>query len=113
MSNVDFGDPIAVTELPPAAARGGRQSNEPALIAWLDKVPATGVYQLASTDKDGGHPVSRVTQLRKLAEPRGVMIQTRVIETGKRYFVYGTREVANQAATAPNTPEPVKNARKR
>lgn len=87
----DFGAPVPVSELPPLATRGGRQSNEPALTSWLDAIGATGTFELASKDEDGGHPVSRVTQLRKLAEPKQIKIDTRAIVTGKRYRVFATR----------------------
>ena len=107
MTMTDFGAPVPVTELPPVAARGGRQSNVPALTKWLEAIAPTGTFELASKDADGGHPVSRVTQLRKLAEPMGIKVDTRAIETGKRYRIYATRAAATANA------EPVKNARKR
>lgn len=87
----DFGAPVPVSELPPLATRGGRQSNEPALTAWLDAIAQTGTFELASKDEDGGHPVSRVTQLRKLAEAKQIKIDTRAIVTGKRYRIFATR----------------------
>ena len=96
----DFGAPVPVTELPPMATRGGRQSNEPALTAWLEAIKTPGTFELASKDEDGGHPVSRVTQLRKLATPMGITIDTRAIITGKRYRIYATKPAAGK----PNGP---------
>lgn len=110
MSMIDFGNPVAVTELPPATARGGKQSNAPALLAWLNKVAAAnpGTYELASSEPDKAHPVSRGTQLRKLVEDsdngiNGITIETRSVVTGKRYRIFATK-------AAPETP--VKGARK-
>ena len=90
----DFGNPVPVTELPPMATKGGRQSNEPALTEWLNKIGSNGTYELASKDEDSGHPVSRVTQLRKLAEPLNVKIDTRAIVPGKRYRIFATKVAA-------------------
>lgn len=85
----DFGAPIKVDELPPQTNRGGRQSNEPALQAWLAALEPGNTYELKSNDKDGGHPVSRVTQLRKLAG-EGFKVETRALESGKRYRIFAT-----------------------
>lgn len=90
----DFGAPVPVAELPPLAVKGGRQSNEPALTAWLDAVADKGTFELASKDEDGAHPVSRVTQIRKLAEPRNIKIDTRSVVTGKRYRIFATKAPA-------------------
>lgn len=100
MTTIDFGEPIKA-ELPPAAARGGRASFQPAMLAWLEKVAAAapGTYELASSDEDGAHVVSRGTQLRKLVEApdapesvRGLKVETRAVVSGKRYRVFVTKE---------------------
>lgn len=107
MSMSDFGDPVAVSpaDLPPATARGGRESNEPAMRTWLGKVQAAapGTYELASKDADKAHPTSRGTQLRALVnKPKDapedwtapypdVAIETRAVVTGKRYRIFATR----------------------
>ena len=51
----------------PGKRGGGRQSNVPAIEEFLRSVTEPGVtYQMGSPDADGGHPVNRITQLRKL-----------------------------------------------
>ena len=114
----DFGDPVAVTPdaMPAPTARGGRQSNEPALMAWLTKVDAAapGTYELASKDGDKAHPVSRGTQLRAIVNPvdenkqplpspfPNLSIETRAVTPGKRYRIFATR--ANATANAAKAP---------
>lgn len=99
MSDVDFGAPIPVKELPPGGNRGGRASNEPGLRKWLDALKPGATYELGSKDEDGGHPVSRVTQLRKIAGT-GFKVETRPIVTGKRYRIFAT--VAQEASAPTN-----------
>jgi hypothetical protein len=75
---------------PPGKRGGGRQSNVPAIEAFLASVTEPGVtYQMGSPDADGGHPVNRITQLRKLAGEK-FKVETSPIESGKRYFVFVT-----------------------
>ena len=90
MSDFDFGEPVPVDSLPPAT-RGGRVSREPAFKAWLEKLQPNQTYELASADEDGGHPVSRVTQLRKIAG-EGFKVDTRALDgqSGKRYRIFVT-----------------------
>lgn len=107
MSMTDFGDPIAVKaeDMPAATARGGRESNVPALAAWLEKVAAAnpGTYELRSKDPDGAHTTLRGGQLKKIVrgEMDGVTpsdavkqlkIETRAVVSGKRYRVFATKE---------------------
>jgi len=74
----------------PGKRGGGRQSNLPAIEEFLRSVTEPGVtYQMGSPDADGGHPVNRITQLRKLAGEK-YKIETSPIESGKRYFVFAT-----------------------
>lgn len=96
MSDVDFGTPVAVTELPPASS-GGRKSVAPALEAWLKQLAPGNTYELGSKDADGGHPLSRVSQLRKVAGD-GFKVETRPIVPGKRYRIFATVAVAEPAA---------------
>lgn len=44
---------------------------------------------MGSSDEDGGHPVNRVTQVRKLAGEK-FKVETSPIESGKRYRVFVT-----------------------
>jgi hypothetical protein len=62
---------------------------------WLAQLAPGGTFELASADEDGGHPVNRVTQIRKvaLASYPNVKVETRPIEPGKRYRIFAT--VAN------------------
>lgn len=81
--------PVAESDMPAAAKRGGRQSNVPAIKAFLDAIEPGNWYQMLSADDDKGHPVNRVTQIRKLVqESGGFDLKTSAIETGKRYHVY-------------------------
>ena len=83
--------PIDRTTMPaPGKRGGGRQSNVPAIEAFLQSVTEPGVtYQMGSPDEDGGHPVNRITQLRKLAGEK-FKVETSPIESGKRYYVFVT-----------------------
>ena len=68
--------------------------------AWLDSVPEGGTYELQSSDSDHGHPTNRVAQMRELAGTK-FHIDTRTIETGKRYRIFATRlSAAEQAERA-------------
>lgn len=111
----DFGDPVPITPdaMPKATARGGRESNVPALIAWLDKVAAAqpGTYELKSADKDAAHTVSRGTQLRSIVAGKvdgitpsdavkALKIETRAVVPGKRYRIFATKEAPNGKAGA-------------
>lgn len=81
--------PVAENEMPTTARRGGRQSNLPAIKGFLDSIEPGSWYQMVSADDDKGHPVNRVTQIRKLIkETGGFDIRTDAIESGKRYQVY-------------------------
>lgn len=74
----------------PGKRGGGRQSNLPAIEGFLSSITEPGVtYQMGSPDADGGHPVNRITQLRKLAGEK-YKIETSPIESGKRYYVFAT-----------------------
>lgn len=81
--------PVSDADMPAAAKRGGRQSNEPAIREFLTTVAPGGWNQMLSTDDDKGHPVNRVTQIRKIiGETGGFDMKTSAIESGKRYHVY-------------------------
>lgn len=95
--SLDFGDPVYVDELPPASAKGGRTSNAPALEAWLAKLEAGKTAELPSKDADGAHPVSRVTQMRKIAGT-AFKVETRPVTPGKRYRIFATVAVTPPAA---------------
>lgn len=86
---IDFGDPVYVDELPPSTGKGGRASNAPALEAWLGKIAPGKTAELPSKDADAAHPVSRVTQLRKLAGTTW-KVETRPVVPGKRYRIFAT-----------------------
>lgn len=76
--------------MPRPGKRGGRTSNAPAIEAFLASCTEPGTtYQMGSPDPDGGHPVNRVTQVRKLAGD-SFKVETSPIESGKRYFVFVT-----------------------
>ena len=83
--------PIDRATMPtPGKRGGGRQSNVPAMEAFLAAITEPGVtYQMGSPDADGGHPLNRITQIRKLAGER-YKVETSPIESGKRYFVFVT-----------------------
>lgn len=82
--------PVDRATMPTPGKRGGRQSNTPAIEAFLASCTEPGTtYQMGSPDPDGGHPVNRVTQVRKLAGER-FKVETSPIESGKRYFVFVT-----------------------
>lgn len=96
---IDFGAPIAVTEMPPPSSRGGRAAVTPALEAWIMAL-SPGTWELASKDPDGAHPVARVTQLRKVSEPHeDVSIETRAVTAGKRYRIFATKNAPAEEAT--------------
>lgn len=98
MSDIDFGTPVPVTELPPASSRGGRKSVAPALETWLKQLEPGNTYELGSKDEDGGHPLSRVTQLRKIAG-EGFKVETRPLVAGKRYRIFATVATAAKNGT--------------
>lgn len=82
--------PVDRATMPKPGKRGGRQSNLPAIEAFLQSCDKPGVtYQMGSPDEDGGHPVNRVTQVRKLAGET-FKVETSPIESGKRYLVFVT-----------------------
>ena len=99
MSNLDYGDPVYVEELPPTSGKGGRQSNAPAMEAWLAKISPGKTAELPSKDEDGAHPVSRVTQMRKVAGT-AFKIETRPVVGGKRYRIFATVNATPEAAKA-------------
>lgn len=76
--------------MPKPAKRGGRASNVPAIEGFLSSVTEPGVtYEMKSPDPDGGHPVNRVTQVRKIAGEK-FKVETAPIESGKRYRLFIT-----------------------
>lgn len=81
--------PISRDAMPKPAKRGGRASNVPAIEAFLASIQTPGTYEMGSSDEDGGHPVNRVTQVRKLAGEK-FKVETSPIESGKRYRVFIT-----------------------
>lgn len=81
--------PISRDAMPKPAKRGGRTSNLPAIEAFLASIDSPGTYEMGSSDEDGGHPVNRVTQVRKLAGEK-FKVETAPIESGKRYRVFIT-----------------------
>ena len=98
----DFGEPVYVDALPENTGKGGRKSSAPAMEAWLGKIEPGKTAQLPSTEADGAHPVSRVTQMRKVAGTN-FKIETRSIVPGKRYAIYATVVgKTNKFAPAPN-----------
>ena len=88
---------VKVTELPPAPARGGKASLKPAMQAFLSGLPDFGTYEMASSDADKGHPTNRVAQLREVAGD-DYTIDTRTLESGKRYRIFATRLTDEQKA---------------
>ncbi len=94
MSDIDFGAPVPVTDLPPSTTSGrGRIGYAPALNKWLDSL-TPGTWELASPDGAGmGHPQSRVTLMHKLAKEReGIKVETRPVDNAdsKRRRIYAT-----------------------
>lgn len=107
MSNVDFGDPVYVDELPPGG-KSGRKSVSPALATWLAKIEPGKTAELPSTDPDvPGHPVSRVTQIRKVAGD-AFAIETRTLEPGKRYRIFATIATPKANGDKAKAPAPAK-----
>ena len=96
----DFGDPVYVDKLPEGTAKAGRKSMAPAITAWLAKIEPGKTAQLPSKDEDGAHPVSRVSQMRKVAGT-AFKIETRAVIPGKRYEIYATVNGTANAAAAP------------
>lgn len=81
--------PVADADMPATARKGGRQSNEPAIREFLGSIPPGTWVQMLSADDDKGHPVNRVTQIRKIiTESGGFDMRTDAIESGKRYNVF-------------------------
>jgi len=104
--STDFGDPVYVDAVPEATGKGGRKSITPAMEAWLAKIEPGKTAQLPSKDDDGGHPVSRVSQLRKAAGT-AFKIETRPIVPGKRYAIYATvNGKVNKLANGATPPAP-------
>jgi len=68
-SKLDLGQPIPVdrTTMPAPGKRGGRASNEPEMLRWLNALEPGTTYQLGGGDEDGAHTVNRITQMRKVA----------------------------------------------
>jgi len=97
MSDVDFGAPVFIDELPPAASPG-RASVKPAIVAWLNQIPAGKTAELASKDEDGAHSFSRANQVRKIGKEMGFEILTRPVKAGKRYRVFATNKNTEAAA---------------
>ncbi len=92
-SKLDLGTPIPVdrTTMPAPGKRGGRASNEPEMLRWLNALEVGTTYQMGGGDDDGAHTVNRITQLRKVATKAGEFtIETSPIESGKRYLVFVT-----------------------
>ena len=83
--------PIAPEDKPAPGKRGGRASNVPAIEQFLGSITQPGTYEMRSTEEDGGHPVNRISQIRKAA---GTVfkVETSPIESGKRYRVFVTLE---------------------
>lgn len=79
--------PVADADMPVAAKKGGRQSNEPAIREFLASVQPGNWYEMISGDDDKGHPVNRVTQIRKIVGDE-FDVKTSALETGKRYRVF-------------------------
>lgn len=98
--SIDYGEPVYVDELPPSSGKGGRPAATPALEAWLGKIVPGKTAELPSKDEDGAHPVSRVTQVRKVAGTAW-KIETRPIVPGKRYRIFATLNTAAPAANGP------------
>lgn len=109
---IDLSKAVTLTELPPVTTRGGRVSSAPILRDWLAMAKPGSWVELPSDDEDGAHPVSRVTQVRKLAADNAtanptapvVKIETRAVTSGKRYRIFAgvvAKAVPNGKAPAP------------
>lgn len=80
--------PVSDSDIPAPGKRGGRASNLPAIRDFLSGITTPGQkYEMRSADEDGGHPVNRVTQIRKEAG-EAYKVLTSPIESGKRYRVF-------------------------
>lgn len=100
MSNLDFGAPVIVDELPPATG-AGRAPVAPAIKKWLEAIPAGKTAEMASKDEDGGHSFARAGQVRKVAkEMTGYEVLTRPVVPGKRYRIFATNKNAAAETTA-------------
>lgn len=86
--------PIDRAAMPTASKRGGRASNAPAIVEFLKTITTPGVtVEMQSPDEDKGHPVNRVTQIRKIVKEDfadSLKVETAPIESGKRYRVFVT-----------------------
>lgn len=102
MSDLSFADPVYVDELPPVTGRG-RTGAGPALAAWLAKVEPGKTAELPSTDPDGGHPISRLNAIRKVAG-ESFKIDSRPVEAGKRYRIFATVNADATAEAEPDAP---------
>lgn len=102
-SKLDLGAPIPVNRetMPAPGKRGGRASNEPEMLRWLNALTPGTTYQMGGGDDDGAHTVNRITQLRKVATKAGEFtIETSPIESGKRYLVFVTPGVLDEDGVA-------------
>jgi hypothetical protein len=103
MTSMDFGAPVPVTEseVPKGSSRG-RKSALPALQTWIAQLTPGQSFELASPDGEG-HPVSRVSQIRKVGGET-VTIRTYPVQPGKRYRIFahitGTLPEEQKAAAA-------------
>ena len=84
-------EPISREDIPAAGKRGGRPANIPAIEAFLNSLTVPGTYEMKSADEDGGHPVNRITQIRKVAGDR-FKVETAPLDSGKRYRVFVTKD---------------------
>ena len=77
-------------DMPTPARRGGRASNVPAIQGFLDSIPNPGTFEMRSGDGDGGHPVNRISQIRKTveADSRPFKVETSPLASGTRYRVF-------------------------
>lgn len=82
--------PINREDMPKPSKRGGRASNVPAIEQFLTTVTEPNLtYEMGSIDEDGGHPVNRVAQVKKVAGEK-FKVETAPIESGKRYRIFVT-----------------------
>lgn len=82
--------PIKREDMPKPSKRGGRASNVPAIEGFLTTVTEPNTtYEMGSADEDGGHPVNRVAQVKKVAGEK-YKVETAPIESGKRYRIFVT-----------------------